>query len=75
MKLSEFMKNEREFRVMTQKQFGKAIGVSGVHISKIEHGQQLSVKTLLKIVEYFGIDKKEVAEMSMEEHSGSKESK
>ena len=72
MKLSEFMKKERELRVMTQKQFGNAIGLSGVHISKIENGQQLSFKTLLKIVEYFGIDKKEVAEMSMEEHSASK---
>jgi len=72
MKLSEFMKNERKSRMMTQKQFGNAIGLSGVHMSKIENGQQLSFKTLLKIVEYFGIDKKEVAQMSMEDHPARK---
>ena len=72
MKLSEFIKNEREFRVMTQKQFGNELGVSKVHMSKIEHGQQLSIKTLLKIVEYFGLSRKEVAQMSMEDHPARK---
>lgn len=67
MKLSEFVKNYRKMKLLTQSDLGKQLGMNNVQVSKIERGLPLSFKTMRKLSEVMGTDPESIYMMHYEE--------
>lgn len=67
MKLSEFVKNYRKMKLLTQNDLAERIGISKMQVSKIERGLPVSYKTLHKLSMVMQVDTESIYMMSEEE--------
>lgn len=70
MKLSEFVKNYRKMKLLTQTDLAEIMDISKMIISKIERGMPVSYKTLRTLSKVMGVDSELVYQMSEEDKEG-----
>lgn len=70
MKLSEFVKNYRKMKLLTQTDLAEIMEISKMIISKIERGMPVSYKTLRTLSKVMGVDSELVYQMSEEDKEG-----
>lgn len=70
MKLSEFVKNYRKMKLLTQTDLAETMETSKMIISKIERGLPVSYKTLRTLSMVMGVDTELVYQMSEEDKEG-----
>ena len=72
MKLSEFVKNYRKIKLLTQDNMAEKLKTNNIQVSKIENGKPISTRMLRKLSEVMDIDPELVYTMYMEEHGEEK---
>ncbi len=72
MKLSDFVKNYRKMKLLTQSDLAGRAEVSKMQISKIERGIPVSYKTLHKMSDAMQVPTELIYQMSEEEKDESK---
>ena len=69
-RLGDFLKEVRESRGLGLRAAGRLIGISGMHLSRLESGedQKPSVETLVRLADAYGVDLGNLAELAAEPH-------